>query len=78
MRITKIRQSRLNSIDFSDLPFGRCFSDHMLMCKYIEGEWQIPEILPYGSIPMNPGSQVLHYGQSIFEGIQAKRCSHQS
>ena len=71
MRITKTRQSRLSSIDFSDLPFGKCFSDHMLVCKYIRGEWQLPEILPYGLIPMNPGTQVLHYGQSIFEGMKA-------
>jgi branched-chain amino acid aminotransferase len=76
MRITKTTSSRLSSIDFSDLPFGRCFSDHMFVCKYIRGEWQLPEILPYGPIPMNPGSQVLHYGQSIFEGMKAFKNSH--
>jgi branched-chain amino acid aminotransferase len=42
----------------------------MLVCNYINGKWQDPEILPYGPIPMNPGSQVLHYGQSIFEGMK--------
>lgn len=71
MKITKTSNSRLSSTDFSDLPFGRLFSDHMLVCNYVNGTWQDPEILPYGPIPMNPGSQVLHYGQSIFEGMKA-------
>ena len=71
MKITKTSNSRLSSTDFSDLPFGRLFSDHMLVCNYVNGKWQDPEILPYGPIPMNPGSQVLHYGQSIFEGMKA-------
>ncbi len=71
MKITRTADSRLKLIDFSDLPFGRVFSDHMLVCNYRNGEWQAPEILPYGPIPMNPSSQVLHYGQSIFEGMKA-------
>jgi branched-chain amino acid aminotransferase len=71
MKITKIIDSRLSSIDFNDLPFGRFFSDHMFVCSYKNEKWQVPEILPYGPIPMNPSSQVLHYGQSVFEGMKA-------
>ena len=76
MKIVKTSHSRLKSTDFSDLPFGRVFSDHMLICNYKDGGWQEPEILPYGPIPMNPGSQVLHYGQSIFEGMKAFKNSN--
>lgn len=71
MKITKIQNSRVGSIDFNDLPFGRVFSDHMLICNYKDGNWQLPAIIPYGPISMSPGSQVLHYGQSIFEGMKA-------
>ena len=43
----------------------------MLSCNFIDGKWQKPEILPYGPISFNPGLQVLHYGQSVFEGMKA-------
>ena len=71
MKISKINHSRIHSIDFSNLPFGRVFSDHMCICKYKNGTWQELEIIPYGKIQMMPGSQVLHYGQSVFEGMKA-------
>ena len=36
----------------------------MLICKYIDGEWGDLELVqPYGPLDMNPGSQILHYGQ---------------
>jgi len=71
MKITKTSISRLNSTDFSNLPFGTVFSDHMLVCNYKNGKWSEAEILPYGPIAMAPGAQVLHYGQSVFEGMKA-------
>ena len=71
MRIKEVKASRINSVDFSNLPFGRSFSDHMLVCNYRNGNWETPEILPYGPIQMSLGSQVLHYGQSVFEGMKA-------
>ena len=71
MKVTKTTKSKLKKIDFSNLPFGTVFSDHMLFCNYKDGQWSEAEILPYGPIPMFPGSQVLHYGQSVFEGMKA-------
>jgi branched-chain amino acid aminotransferase len=71
MKVTKTTKSKLNEIDFSNLPFGTVFSDHMLVCNYKDGKWNEAEILPYGPIPMPPGAQVLHYGQSVFEGMKA-------
>lgn len=71
MKISKVKDSRINLIDFSTLPFGRVFSDHMLICKYRDGEWESPEILPYAPLQISPSSQVFHYGQSIFEGMKA-------
>ena len=71
MKVLKTSNSRIDSIDFSNLPFGRIFSDHILICKYKNGSWEEPEIRPYGPIDMVPGTQVLHYGQSVFEGMKA-------
>ena len=71
MKIFKTSNSRLDSTDFLNLPFGRTFSDHMLICKYKNGSWGESKILPYGPIDMMPGNQVLHYGQSVFEGMKA-------
>lgn len=71
MNIKKTVSSRLASTDFSRLKFGTVFSDHMLVCCYKNGGWGDVDIVPYGPIPMAPGSQVLHYGQSVFEGMKA-------
>lgn len=71
MKIAKTTNSRLSTTDFSQLPFGRIFSDHMLVCHFKEGKWLEPQIRPYGPINMFPGTQVLHYGQSVFEGMKA-------
>ena len=76
MQITQVKQSRIKTVNFSNLPFGTVFSDHMFICKFKEGKWNDPKIIPYGPIPMNPGSKVLHYGQSIFEGMKAFKNSN--
>ena len=71
MKINKIKKSRLETVDFNNLPFGSIFSDHMLICEFKNGKWNEPEIKPYGPLKLSPGTQALHYGQSIFEGMKA-------
>ncbi len=71
--ITKTENSRIEQVDFNNLPFGRTFSDHMFICDYKDGEWQNPRIVPFGNLTMHPASNVLHYGQAIFEGMKAFR-----
>ena len=71
MKITKTSNSRIRTTDFSKLSFGRIFSDHMFICHYKDCSWLEPKIEPYGPIKMFPGTQVLHYGQSVFEGMKA-------
>jgi branched-chain amino acid aminotransferase len=73
MKITSVAESRLNQVDFDNLPFGKVFSDHMLWCEYKNGAWQEPEIKPYGKIEVSPALHTLHYGQAIFEGQKAYR-----
>jgi branched-chain amino acid aminotransferase len=53
------------------LTFGDVFSDHMLIMDYNHGQWQDPQIVPYGEISISPAICSLHYGQVIFEGIKA-------
>jgi len=69
--ITKTTASRISQVDFENIPFGRIFSDHMLVMDYIDGHWQTPEIKPFAPIPMHPAASALHYGQSFFEGMKA-------
>lgn len=71
--ITKAENSRLTVTDFSQLPFGKVFSDHMFIAEYDNGQWSNLQVLPYGPIPMSPAISALHYGQAIFEGMKAYR-----
>lgn len=71
--IKPIQESRITSIDFNNLRFGREFSDHMFVMDYRDGKWQNAEIRPYEAISMSPATSVIHYGQSIFEGMKAYR-----
>lgn len=73
MKVTKALKSRIDSIDFTDLPFGKYFSDHMLVCHFKNGAWQEPEILPYGKVSVPYSLHALHYGQAAFEGMKAYR-----
>lgn len=73
MKFTKTPKSRIDSIDFTNLPFGKYFADHMLVCHFKNGNWQEPEIMPYGVVPLTYGLHALHYGQSAFEGLKAYR-----
>lgn len=65
--------SRLPEIDFDNLPFGRVFSDHMFVMDYVDGQWQKGKIVPFANLSINPATSVIHYGQSIFEGMKAFR-----
>src|SRR5690606_4518671 len=70
IQIKRTENSRLSSVDFENLSFGKYFSDHMLVAEYYEGKWQTCEVVPYGDLTMSPATSALHYGQAIFEGIK--------
>jgi branched-chain amino acid aminotransferase len=69
--VTKTSHPRLPHFKMETLQFGKHFTDHMLMADYIDGEWKNIEIKPYAPFEVDPASAVLHYGQTIFEGIKA-------
>ena len=54
------------------LGFGKYFTDHMFMMEWNREEgWHNAAIRPYQNFQMDPASTVLHYSQSIFEGLKA-------
>ena len=40
MEIEKVEVSRIEEIDFNNIPFGKIFSDHMFVADYSDGEWK--------------------------------------
>ncbi|MFT5829061.1 MAG: branched-chain amino acid aminotransferase, partial [Urechidicola sp.] len=73
IKVNKTTESRLAKEDFSDLGFGRIFSDHMFVADYDNGEWGDFRIIPFDYLPMHPAMSSIHYGQSIFEGLKARK-----
>lgn len=71
LEIERVKQSRIGQVDFSNLAFGKIFSDHMFFCHYKNGQWQQPQIKPYAPITLEPSASVFHYGQAVFEGMKA-------
>ena len=69
--VVEAKTSKIDSVDFDHLVFGNVFTDHMMECDYIDGQWQNPVIKPYGPIQLDPSAKVFHYGQAIFEGMKA-------
>ncbi|MEM7253138.1 MAG: branched-chain amino acid aminotransferase [Pseudomonadota bacterium] len=60
--------------DENSLGFGKLYSDHMFSMRWIDGEgWVEATVGPYKNLEMPPASLVLHYGQTIFEGLKAYR-----
>ena len=71
INIRRVEKSKIESLDFDNIQFGKVFTDHMLIMDYKDGEWGIPDIKPFEALVMHPATSVLHYGQSIFEGLKA-------
>jgi branched-chain amino acid aminotransferase len=54
--------------------FGTYFTDNMVTISWDQRQgWHDAQLVPYGPIPMDPATNVLHYGQEIFEGLKAYR-----
>jgi branched-chain amino acid aminotransferase len=76
LKIDRVKDSRLLSVNYDNLPFGKIFSDHMFSADFIDGSWKNLQILPYGPLSLSPASSALHYGQAIFEGMKAQKNSN--
>lgn len=76
INIQKVAQSRISEVDFSNIPFGREFADHMFIADYRDGKWTDFRIEQYRPFEFKPAMLGLHYGQTIFEGMKAYRNIH--
>ena len=73
LSVTKAEKLKTKPDD-SKLGFGTIFTDHMFNMDYtLEKQWHNPRIEPYSTIQMDPSTMVLHYGQTVFEGLKAYR-----
>jgi branched-chain amino acid aminotransferase len=56
----------------ADPGFGRYFTDHMFVARYRADEgWYDARLTAYAPLQLDPSTAVLHYAQSIFEGLKA-------
>lgn len=62
------------SASLADPGFGRVFTDHMVSARWTRADgWHDGALLPYAPLVLDPASAVLHYSQSVFEGLKAYR-----
>jgi len=60
--------------DETKLGFGRIFTDHMFEMDYsVEMGWHDPRVTPFHNFDLSPAAMVLHYSQTIFEGLKMYR-----
>jgi branched-chain amino acid aminotransferase len=69
--VRRTTHSRLQEVDFDKLGFGTYISDHMLITNFKNGQWETPQIIPFGNLSLSPTTLALHYGQAVFEGMKA-------
>ncbi len=67
-----LKEERETIPNLDKLPFGRVFTSHMFLMNYSEDKgWHSPRIVPFSKIELHPAAIVLHYSQTIFEGLKA-------
>ena len=56
------------------LGFGKHFTDHIFRMSYASDRgWHDARIEPLSALPLEPASAVLHYAQTIFDGLKVFR-----
>src|SRR5881397_334079 len=73
IRVTK-RTNKKERPNDKDLAFGSVFTDHMFVADFQEEKgWYDPRVEPYAPFSLDPATAVLHYAQSVFDGLKAFR-----
>lgn len=71
----KINPSALAAIDAYQLPdtlgFGQTMGPVMYTARLRKGAWEQGELSAYGPLSIDPAAKVLHYAQTVFEGMKA-------
>src|SRR5436309_10371111 len=73
IRSTKTTTKKQRPKD-KDLAFSTMFTDHMFVDDFQEEKGLYDRrVEPYAPLSLDPATAVLHYGQSLFEGLKAFR-----
>ena len=58
----------------TDPGFGRVFTDHMISARWTAADgWHEARLMAHEPLMISPAAAVLHYSQSVFEGLKAYR-----
>ena len=72
LEIVRAKELKQKPQDETKLGFGKIFTDHMFVMHYKAGKgWHDAKIKPYENFSLSPACSVLHYSQTIFEGLKA-------
>jgi branched-chain amino acid aminotransferase len=71
LNVELLRTTAPKPLPTPPVAFGSVFSDHVFRMQWSGDGWQRPRIEPYGSVKLDMGASVLHYSQSVFEGLKA-------
>lgn len=65
-------ETKNEKVPANQLVFGTTFTDHMFIADYTAGiGWHDHRIIPYQPLTLDPSATILHYGQTVFEGMKA-------
>lgn len=53
--------------------FGKAFTTQMVVSNFQDDHWSDPVVQPLAPLSMHPGTHVLHYSSTCFEGLKAYR-----
>ncbi len=56
LNIQKVANSKVDQLDFDNIPFEKVFTDHMYVADYKDGKWGDFRIEPFTHIPVHPRS----------------------
>lgn len=72
LEVIRAQKPMQKPTDETQLGFGKIFTDHMLTIPYSMGDgWHDAQIRPFENFSLSPACTVLHYSQTIFEGLKA-------
>lgn len=74
--VEMVKSTNISQVDFNNLGFGKYFTDHMLEADWEDGEWKNVRIRPHEALSFQPAFSVLHYAQTIFEGLKAHKAEN--
>jgi len=71
---SRLARRRLATLPWRELGFDFTPTRSMVKYNWRDGSWNSGEVLPEMTVTIHGLSNVLHYGQGIFEGLKAHHC----